>query len=204
MGLMLRVRARWDGYQGAPGLSTFYFRKVTPPFVLADATTVAGRVRGAFDVYKTALNTSQTVLVDPTVDIIDDADGSLKGSFGITPPAVVTGTGIGATGPAEVQPGLILSTADIAEGRRVKGRSFLGPIIGSQTNVPLPTTALNNSLDAFGVALITVSPDTADPYCAVWHRPVITGGVVTRIGSSHRVLSATHATKFWVLRSRRD
>lgn len=204
MAFMYRVRARWDGFQGAPGLSTFYFRGTTSPVNLTDAQTVAGRVRGAFDVYKTALNTTQTITVDPAVDIIDDADGALEGSIGVTPPAVVTGTGIGGTGPTEVQPGLILNTGDIADGRRVRGRSFLGPIIGSQTNVVAPSTSINNLLDAFGVALITVTPLTADPFCVVWHRPVFTGGTVTRAGSSFRVTSAVHASKWWVLRSRRD
>lgn len=204
MALLFRVRARWDGYQGAPGLSTFYFDASSAPHTSAEATTVAGRVRGAFDVYKTALDTTQTVLVDPTVDIIDDQDGSLEGSFGITPPAIVTGTGIGGTGPAEVQPGLILQTADIADGRRIRGRSFLGPIIGSQTNVAVPTTALRTTLAAFGTALLTVNPLTADPWCVVWHRPKIVGGSVVRLGDSFRVTAATAASKFWVLRSRRD
>ena len=44
MALLHRVRAVWSGWQGGPGLSTFYFHCSTPP-LLADAQDVADRVR---------------------------------------------------------------------------------------------------------------------------------------------------------------
>ncbi len=195
---MYRVRAVWSGGPGGPALSTYYF-KITTPGSAADAATVAGRVRGAFDVLKTLWPSSMTIQVSSTVDQILDEDGSLTGSYGIATPAVVTGTGVGGFGPPQVQPALLLLTNTFIAGRRVQGRSFLGPIIASQTNVPTPSAGVNTAIDAFGVALITASPPAATAPAVVWARPK-----PGRNGQACDITSSTHSLKFFTLRSRRD
>jgi hypothetical protein len=200
MASMYRVRAKWQYPFGGPGLSTFYFTVTGgAPGSSADATTVAGRVRGAFDVAKTLLSTSTTVIVNPQVDVISDVTGDLVGGFSITPPATVTGTVAGNDGPTAIMAGMRLLTNDILGGRRVRGRSFFGPISGTLTNFPTPQAGIVTALNAFGVALITATPPSAVAPAVVWNRPKPGVG-----GSMHQITSVTVAPDWWVMRSRRD
>lgn len=200
---MYRVRAVLAGWQGAPGLSTCYF-STGGSSSGADALAAANRVRGAWDVVKGVLANTTTINVQGQVDIIDPVQGQLIGSFAVTPPATVTGTGAGVTGPPQVAGGLELFTADVADNRRIRGRLFVSPLRAGETATISPSAGLNSGLDAMGVALVTVSPP-ATPPLVIWHRPVFDPApphAVTRTGSQFNVLSSGHATKFFTLRSR--
>lgn len=201
MATMYRVRARWDYGTGAPGLSTFYFLSTGGSPNATDAATVAGRVRGAFDVAKTILTTTTNVTVSPQVDLIADTSGDLLGGFSITPPAGVTGTVAGPTGPTSAMVGIKLLTNDIVNNRRVQGRSFFGPIAGTLTNFPTPQAGVGTAISAFITALITASPPAAVAPLVVWSRPKVSPAL---FGSFHQVTAAVGAPGFFVLRSRRD
>ena len=199
MATMYRVRARWDYGTGGPGLSTFYFLSTGGSPNAADAATVAGRVRGAFDVAKTLLSSSTAIIVSPQVDLIADVSGDLLGGFSITPPAVVSGTVAGTTGPSEVMAGLQLLTANVVNGRRVRGRSFFGPVSGTLTGFPTPQAGIATALQAFGVALITATPPAAVAPAVVWSRPK-----PAQVGSNHLITGTAVAPGWFALRSRRD
>lgn len=193
-----RVRAVVNGWQGGPGLNTFYFDASGGPSG-ADAATVAGRVRGAFDVFKTMFHSSVTVQVQPQVDVLEELNGVLIGSFGIATPAVVTGTSANVTGAAEVAAGLVLDTGLVVDGRRLKGRAFLSPLQGPILATVLPPAGLVTAVNAFGVAVATATPPAATAPLVVWRRP--TPSVA---GLIRPVLTASCAPKWFALRSRRD
>lgn len=200
---MYRVRAVLSGWQGGPGLSTCYF-STGGSANSGDALTAAGRVRGAWDVVKGLLPSAVTVAVQGQVDVIDPVNGELQTSFGVTPPATVTGTGVGNVGPPQVAGGLELFTNDVADKHRIKGRLFISPLVSANTVTVTPSAGTNSGLDAMGVALVTVSPP-ATPALCVWHRPIFgppPARTLLRAGSQFNVMSSGHATKFFTLRSR--
>ena len=200
---LYRVRTVLSGWQGGPGLSTLYFSAPTGGNT-TDALAAVNRVRGGWDVFKTSMANTVTAQVLGQVDLIDSVSGTLTGSLAVTQPAVVTGTVAGAVGPTQVMGGLELFTANVVNGRRIRGHVNLGPLSVSFTQTPTPPAGLNTNIDATGVAWVTISPP-ATPALQVWHRPrVFTPGSPPTGGQNFDVLSSGHATKYFTLRSRRD
>lgn len=201
---MYRVRTVLSGWQGAPGLSTCYF-DTAGVATSTDALTAVNRVRSAWDAIKGVLSSSTTAQVSGQVDTIASTDETLTGGFTVTTPAIVTGTGVGNTGPAQVSAGLVLLTSTIIRGRRLRGRINVSPLVSAQTGTVLPSAALNAALVSFGTALLTASPP-ATPPLVVWSRPVrdpVTHAITT-LGSQFVANGSTPAAKFFSLRSRRD
>jgi hypothetical protein len=90
------------------------------------------------------------------------------------------------------------NTGAIVNGRRVRGRTFLGPLDNSclQNDGTLSSSSITHA-NALGAAWTDAGLTTT--LSCVWHRPV--GGTG---GSNHEIISATVRDKFAVLRSRRD
>ncbi len=197
-GNLYRVRTTLNGFVGAPGLNTFYFR-VDGVSNAADAATCAGRVRGAWDVVKTIMFPGFTAQVQSNVDVIAVETGDLVKRLGITPPAVVTGTGASSLAPVEVCAGLILGTADVVDGRVLSGRSFISPLAVAAQNGQTPPAGTITAVNAMGVALITATPPAIATPAAIWSRPR-----PGRNGVASEIVSAQCATKWFALRSRRD
>lgn len=198
-----RVRTVLSGWQGGPGLATHYFETGVTNNA-TDALVAAARVRGAWDVVKGVFAGTTTMQVQGQVDVLDCQNGALVGSFGVTPPAVVTGTGAGVTGPAEVAGGLIYSASVVINGRRLVGRTNISPLRAGETATVSPSAGLNSGIDAMGVALLTISPPASIPL-VVWHRPTrLTPTSPLANGAEYPALTSTHAGKFFALRSRRD
>lgn len=194
---MYRVRVRWTGYVGSPGLSTLFF-KAGSSGVLADAQTCADRCKAALEVLKPLIPNTVAMTVDSGVDLVDEVTGSLVNSFGVTPPAAVVGTNVAAIGATFVAAGLELNTAGIVSGRRVRGRSFISPLPAAFAGLVAPNPSVLTTVQAYGVALIGVAPPLLLPLC-VWSRPTS-----TRVGTAHTVTSTSVAPSWFVLRSRRD
>lgn len=184
-----RYNVAWQNWPGAPGVSTFYAALGT------DVSTVTDALRAFYNSLITLLPTGLTIQVPATGDIISDQTGDITGSWSDgTPVTVVTATGAGAyAGNA----GAIVHwlTGGVVNGRRVRGRTFIVPLVGSQFdgNGSLSAsclTALNGAattlLGALGSAQV------------VWHRPK---GVVP--GSSFAVTSHRVPDLAISLRSRR-
>lgn len=201
---MYRVRTVLQGWQGAPGLNTFYFSAgagVSP----SDALAAVNRVRGCWDVVKSILGNSVTAQTLGQVDILDPTDGSLQSSVNVTQPAIVTGSCATSPAVSQVAAGLELFTAEVVNGRRLRGRSNVGPLCANFTNTVVPAAGVGTAVDAMGVALLTISPPGVPPLI-VWHRPRFdpVTHVLLAPGGHAEVTTTGHATKFFSIRSRRD
>ena len=195
---MLRVRATLNYGNGGPGLYTSYWRPGTTGGVTADATDVAGRVRGFFIGIAGQLPNSTTVVVNPQVDVIEDIAGALRGSLQATPPAVVTGTGGATIGALAAMALARLRSGTVLGGRAVKGRWYLGPLasVAFSTSGGLAAASVT-AINAAGAALLPAAATTS--HLGIWHRPQ---------GGTGGALVDCDAISTWdqiaVMRSRRD
>lgn len=158
---MYRIRAAWQNWPGAPGVTTFY----QDPAI---AQPNAAAVRSFFNTLAPLLPAGLTITVPSTGDIIEENTGALSGSWSVTPaPTVVTGTG---TGNYAGNAGGVVHwlTTTVVNGRRVRGRSFIVPLIGSAffTDGSLATATIGT----MSTAASTMLAATADHF-VVWHRP---------------------------------
>lgn len=180
-----RVEVVWNGLSGLPGLSVFY--GVNGSLLVADLNTYFGAIKAHFP---SALSWSTPA----TGDIIDEVTGTLTGEWSGGAASTITATGgAGAGYAAGCGAYSIWGTATIAGGRRLKGRTFLCPIISSDydTNGTLLTAAVTN-FQAAGNALV------AGGNLRVWHRPKGGGG-----GGFGAVTSCLVPDQVTSLRSRR-
>jgi len=194
---MYRYRVNLDGWQGAPGVNTLYFRHAAVP-TIEDAQQVADLIKTAYDSLKAWYVSGVKITVDPNVDVIQDSDGKLQTSTVIVPPATVTGSGATTTTSRATMALAKFNTDAVVNGRRLRGRSFLGPIAaqGVATDGTLTT--------AFGTAILSAYNgllDIAGGRLVVWHRPSAPGA---QDGTSGFVQNVTYKTLPAVLRSRRD
>lgn len=203
-----RVRAVSTGWTGAPGLNTFYFKnailQTTPE---EDAQLGADRVRAAMFELVNTFPQGHICTVDPVVDFINDENGELVESFGVTPPAPTNG--IAVSGFQGIALMLLASwrTGGVVQGRRVSGRAFIGPVAEQQDTNGSPNADQRIKLAQFGAAML--DKGISGPDLVVWSRPkyvqpLADPPVLVRAGSSHVVTSMTSSDKYAVLRSRRD
>jgi hypothetical protein len=128
-----RVKLKWTGFPGGPGLSVFHFK--TDSGAAPDATdslAVATRTRAFAEAIKGMIPANTTLTVDPSVEIIDTATGTLQTVYSVTPPAATVSTASG-TITYSAASGAVVTwrTGGIRNGRRVRGRTFLVPIHGN-------------------------------------------------------------------------
>lgn len=159
---LCRVNVSWQNWPGAPGLSQFYFLN-------SGMQTNVDAVRAFFNAMTAYLPTGLTINVPGSGDIIDSATGSITSAWSVTTtPAVVTGTAAGAYAG---QSGAVIHwlTADVSNGRRIRGRTFMVPLIGSafESNGSLVVGVIN-ALTTAGNTLRT----TAAGNMRVFQRPV--------------------------------
>ena len=116
--------ALWTGFPGAPGYSKF---RVAAPVDASSAPTIAGVIAQLFTGIRANLPPSVTIQVQSPAELYDDV-GELTGFVDYTPVAPVVG---GAAASAYLAPaGAVIDwgTATVANGRRVRGRTFLVPL----------------------------------------------------------------------------
>jgi len=206
---IMRVRAASQGWTGGPGLNTVYFVAGDDGGApaLADAQLAADRVRTAFFDARTAFPGSWSVLVSPSVDVLNTENGDLVNSLSVTPPAVVVGDNVGGFGPTVTMVLCTLNTSTFSDGSRLKGRHFLGPVCLMVDSNGTPNAGLISEIQQYGTALNNAGPGGV-PKVVVWRRPreakAGPPAVTARDGSFGIVTSYTVADKYSVLRSRRD
>lgn len=180
-----RVRVAWNGLGGLPGVSTFYYPSSAP--VLTGLTSF-------FNSIKSLVPDALSWTIPNSGDTIDMADGSLVGGWIGTGGGTVQGIGGASPYAAGVGTRVVWNTLGIAGGRRVRGATFIAPILASNFDSAgtIATAALNtiqtaaSSLAASGVAW------------GVWSRPTD-----TRAGTFHATNDAIVADRVTALRSRR-
>jgi hypothetical protein len=201
MAHILRVKAQWSGFQGAPGLSVFHFGAfdVGAGWVPADSQSAADRLRTFFNSCGTSLPPGASVTVLGEVEVLEDTTGDLVEIHGITAPTPVPGNG-GATGYASAVGAVInWKTNQVRKGRRIRGRTFMVPLAGDQYegNGTLKSTAIST----INTAATTLRTSTGKATLGVYGRPTgkdATDGIFA-LASANSVPDMGA-----VLRSRRD
>jgi len=187
-------------------VNTFHFG-VTPE-QNADAAQTCVTAVGDFAQTIAAHTASGVRLaVQPEVEVVDESNGQVGDIIGTTAPAAVSGPTSGNyAGPS----GAVINwlTADVWNGRRVRGRTFI---------VPLAATAYDaqGTLQSTTITALTGAANTLrareDVQLSIFRRPIRgkTSGlsdetVVISPGGQYRVTSAAVPDKVAILRSRRD
>lgn len=210
MGGMYRVRSVSSGWFGGQGFSTHYFKQGDP----ADLTDInkallcVDRVRAGWAAASALFPGVWTVQVQSQVDFINDVNGDLLDSWGPAQPALVSGGAGTGFGPTMAMVLLQLRTSTIANGKRLLGRSYLGPVNAGNDNDGTPNSGAVTTALAMGTALLDRGIAVDNPYLCVWRRPrdarLLPTPLPQRNGSSGIVTSITVPNKFASLRSRRD
>lgn len=201
---ILRVTTKWDGFPGAPGYTNLFFRDFATgegPGTDGDATqaqAAVDRVRTFWTALTGLFPDEVKLSIQPEVDMLEDTTGTLVNSFGVTPGAIISGTGAASfAGPV----GMVINwkTAGIRNGRRIRGRTFLVPV----TNAVFLSTGGLNPAEVTGVK--AAADALANPSGAVdlgvWARP---SGPLATDGQWSLVRSTSVPVLAAVLRSRRD
>lgn len=191
---LARVATTWQNFPGAPGVTTMFFENT-------DLQTKVDAVRTFFDAIKGMIPQGTLLTVPGVGDVINDADGDLVAAWSVTTaPSTVNGGGVGAfSGPSGAMVHWL--TGAFLDGRRVRGRSFIVPIITTQyeSNGTLSAVAVTTLQNAANALLTAVGGGMR-----VWHRPKeAVGDDPGHIGGSATVTSARVPDLAVVLRSRR-
>lgn len=194
---MQRIRASITfTYGGPPGVITLYTTTASGEDS-ASAALTGDRLRDALTAGHDLFMTNCSFKADSFVDTINPATGELTASDSYGGWTVAGTQSMGAL-PPQTMICATWITAAFVGGRRVRGRTFLGPLDNStlQTDGTLASTALTHA-NALGTSWYDAG--LTDTLAVVWHRPVGGAG-----GSAHEIIGHSVKDKFAVLRSRRD
>lgn len=198
MAVIARIRTQLSGFIGAPGVSTMYF---------LDPIGAQAAVKQFWTDIVYQMPDVLVATVDITGDYFEATTGDITGTWNQGVSAALSGTdpsSYSAPSGATVR----WNTAGIVNSRRVRGRTFLVPLAGSQyqpdgtiSSFALPL------LQAPAASLVNAIPGNM----VVWSRP-FAGRAATaslpaipaRLGSHHVVTGSSVRDVVAVLRSRRD
>jgi len=157
---MKRVYVVWNGATGLPGVSVMYGGTASDP---------TGDILTFFNAVKAFFPTGLTWQVPNSGDLVNDTNGALTGGWTGTGGGTVTATGAGAYA-AGCGCYVNWGTAGIVGGRRLRGRTFLAPLItGTYDSSGTITNANLTTIQAAATALAAASK------LLVWHRPSSAG-----------------------------
>lgn len=156
-----RLRCEWTGtgIEG-PGLTTFY--------AAADGTqAVSVGASAFFNAIRNFVPSGTTVQVPAQGDVIDEASGALIDTWGSGPTDTVAMAGSGAFA-AGVGARVVWETAAIRGGRRVRGSTFVVPLVtGSyETNGTIILATITGLLTAIDNYLVQLGGNGR-----IWSRP---------------------------------
>lgn len=195
---MAVTKVELGGFTGSPGLNTFHWC----------APAHAGISQENINDFHDQLATSYAAIAQlfafgvtwtilPDVDILEAETGTLIGAGTYDGEETQTGTGTGDDNLSRAsQVGFQWVTADIVDGRRVRGRTFMGPCSGDVFEGDGSIIAAGQAAwpeDFSGIY------DNIGSRLVVWHRPKIAAA-----GSVADVTACTISSRPFVLRSRRD
>lgn len=185
---LARVRCSWQNWPGSPGVSTFYLDP-------APSQASIDSIRSFFNAFQSILPAGLTINVPNSGDEIEETTGALSGVWSVpTVPLATTGTGAGAyAGNA----GAVVHwlTEGIAGKRRIRGRTFLVPLIASAFDATgaISTSTLSTISNA-ATSLVAANPGLLN----VWVRPI-----PGRTGLQHSISQVRVPRLAVSLRSRR-
>ena len=176
----------WGGVTALPGASVFYSTGGTD--ATADITAFFAAIKGLFPA---ALQWS----VLNSGDVLDDTSGLITGTWTGTGGAVTTSTGSGSYA-AGVGAYVNWTTGAVVGRRRLKGRTFLCPLVAS-SGYDTGGTIVTAALSTIGTAATTLA---GSGKMRIWHRPpkgTFSGG------TSALVVAGTVPDQVTSLRTRR-
>jgi hypothetical protein len=200
MASILKVTAKWDGFNGGPGYSNFFFKP--QGFIESgdvEAAAAANAVSSFFGSILSVFPNPLKITLQSDVPVIDETNGEMTHIANGGGWSAQQGTGGTAaySGPS----GAVVTwrTAGVRNSRRVRGRTFLVPLAGGIYDVdgslaggPLSTIRTAAS------ALVAAGGSSVDP--VVWSRPSAPGA---SDGIAHIMNAATVNDSVAILRSRR-
>lgn len=198
MAVINRVRVVLSGFQGGPGMSTFY---------CLDPATFLPSLRAFYQAIADDFPAVVTITFPTGGDIVDSTSGVLTGSWATAAPAPVVGT---YTGAYAAPVGAVVNwlTGSIINGHRVVGRTFLVPMAAG---VFENNGTLNPSAASGLVAASTAFVTAAASNFVIWSRPRAAGVPLpvkpvqaARAGGHVPVTGHLVPDLAAVLRSRRD
>lgn len=194
-----RLKINWTGFIGAPGYTQLYFRDFSEgELTQAMADGFMGRVDTWLDAWVSSLPSTVSILIDPTVDVVNAESGELESFMSISPDTARVGSGAG-TYAAPAGMCVNWSTNGVENGRRVRGRTFMVPITSAA--MQSDGTIATSNLTALRTATTTFLAVGATGVHGVWHRPTAPGA---NDGAWYATTAFTLPDKIAVLRSRRD
>lgn len=203
MTAMLRVKLRWTGFQGAPGYSIFHFRDFGAPGGWEPGPTEAAACVDRVKTFAQALNgvlpNGLTLTTLGDVEEIEDTNGQLVDIHSVAQPTPMVSNVT--AGPYAAPVGAVINwrTGTVRKGRRIRGRTFLVPLIGAcfENN----GTLIASALTTINAASTTFIADAVAPDLGVYARPSAPGATD---GQWAPISSFNVPDMGAVLRSRRD
>jgi hypothetical protein len=173
------------GSQGGAGISTFYS---------AFGTDMTSDLNTFWNAVKAVFSDEVTVSVPSSGDVFDETTGTLTGAWTAGTAGSYSGSSHGAY-PAGTGAFIKWNTGTVIGGHRVKGRTFIAPILAAGFDV-------NGTLAGGYLTIIQNAATTlaGSGKMLVWHRPTTSGG---SDGATAAVVSATVPDKTTSLASRR-
>lgn len=200
MAPILKVKAKWTGFSGAPGYSNFYFRDFSAgPPVVADAQAAAGKVNTFFSSVKALFPSAVKIDVQTDCEVIEETTGALVDILNISALTQQVGTAAAASYSAASGAVVTWRTSSVHRGRRVRGRTFLVPT--ANVAYDLDGTLQASTITTLTNAANALRDASTTPDLGIWARPSTTGA---SDGAWYAVTSATIPDMVAVLRSRRD
>lgn len=152
-----KIEVLWSGATGLPGVSVFYG---------GSGLAANAAIKTFFTAVQSLFPAGLQWQIPTSGDTVDVASGVLTGSWVNAP----GGGTVVASGAANYAAGcgafVKWQTSAVIGGRRLKGRTFLAPLINSAydngTIVNANLTTIQNAANALATAAVTT----------VWHRPV--------------------------------
>ena len=190
MPTLSRVRVNWIGSAvTGGGVSTFYSTNSDPSALVAALKVFFGSFNGLFP-------STMELQYPGSGETIDETSGAVNGAWAITPPSNTIGAG-GNNYAAGVGCRIRWNTAAITRRRRVRGSTYLVPIVN--TLYDTTGTIDNSSLALIQGAIPTLlAADSGS--IRVYSRPQTT---TSNDGAAHPITSGLAVDKVSWLRSRR-
>lgn len=193
------MRVAWTGFNGAPGVSTFYG---------LTAGTSLEALHTFFDSIKGVLPEAVHLQIAGEGEFIEDSTGEVTDLWVDDEPAAIVGGGYGSyAGP--VGCAVRWTTDTVVDGARLKGHTFLVPLYGNSYDGS--GTLSESVLTTVGTAAAALVAANAGGDLVVWHRPRVARAadgsrpaVAARAGSHGLITGSSVPDKAAVLRSRRD
>ena len=150
--MALRVTTRISGLGGSPGYSRQHFG-FTGDESEDDAVLAASAVADMWEALNNMIYVGVTMQIEPEVQRINPATGTVTGAFVVDEPAIV-GSSPDTPLPWSTQGLLQLRTGVYSGGREVRGRIFVPGVTSAVNALGRPTSTGRDILNAGGAALL--------------------------------------------------